>query len=240
MIFPARTLATTTFFRCCFRDHTQRDPTDNVAAMETAWCRTGTSLDSAEHFGLKNSLRKELSDKINRLTPDEIRQQSDAVARKIFQHCKYKQAECISIYLSFDKEIQTEQIVHDIFAQGKKCYVPQYFKGKPMEMVRILTFEDYQNLPQNKWNIKQPPKTEERENVFETGKLDLILLPGLGFTSSGKRLGRGKGYYDDFLVRCAASLKCTPYTIGLAFSEQLVEDIPMTDKDVFIDEVVFP
>jgi 5-formyltetrahydrofolate cyclo-ligase len=59
--------------------------------------------------------------------------------------------------------------VHDIFAQGKTCYVPQYFKGKPMEMVQILSLEDFQNLPKNKWNIRQPPENEEREDVFDAG-----------------------------------------------------------------------
>ncbi|XP_046392065.1 5-formyltetrahydrofolate cyclo-ligase-like [Ischnura elegans] len=205
-----------------------------------AWCRTGTSPDSAEVFEAKSRLRRELSERIDRLSPEEIKRQSEAITRKVLQHPKYQESESVSIYLSFDKEVQTEEILHDIFAQGKECYIPQYFKGKPMEMVQILSLEDYQDLPKNKWNIKQPPKDEIRENVLDAGRLDLILLPGLGFTSTGKRLGRGKGYYDEYLVRSAALLDNSPYTIALAFSEQLVEDIPMTDKDVCVDEVISP
>ena len=35
-------------------------------------------------------------------------------------------------------------------------------------------------------------------------QLDMLVMPGLGFDSSGGRLGRGGGYYDKFLTRCFA------------------------------------
>lgn len=191
-------------------------------------------------FEMKKKLRKVLNERINSLTEEEISQQSDAVTRKVLRHDKYKRAENVSIYLSYDKEVQTENILKDIFLRGKKCFVPRYFKDSPMEMVRLTSLEDYENLPRNRWNIKQPPKDDDRENVFDTGKLDLIIMPGLGFTKDGKRLGRGKGYYDSFLMRCSSLLLSQPYTIGLSFSEQLEPDLPMTDKDVFINEVIYP
>ncbi|KAG8231194.1 hypothetical protein J437_LFUL011252 [Ladona fulva] len=201
-------------------------------------------MDSSEEvanlFRLKSELRKELNERINSLTPEEIREESSIVTQKVLQHPKYVKAESVSIYLSFDKEIQTDNIVYDIFEKGKKCYIPRYFQGKPMEMVRLHSYEDYQNLPRNRWNIKQPPKDEARENALETGKLDLILMPGLGFTKDGKRIGRGKGYYDQFLMKCAESLKSYPYTIGLAFKKQMVPDLPTTDEDVNVDEVISP
>jgi hypothetical protein len=38
-----------------------------------------------------------------------------------------------------------------------------------MEMVRLYSLQDLENLPRTKWNIKQPPESEERENALETG-----------------------------------------------------------------------
>ncbi|GLD57358.1 5-formyltetrahydrofolate cyclo-ligase isoform X1 [Lates japonicus] len=71
------------------------------------------------------------------------------------------------------------------------------------------------------------------------GGLDLILMPGLGFDQLGKRLGRGKGFYDTYLERCIRHPKGKPYTIALAFKEQLCQEIPVDDNDVLIDEVLY-
>lgn len=64
-------------------------------------------------------------------------------------------------------------------------------------------------------------------------------MPGLGFDRSGNRLGRGKGFYDTYLERCIRHPKGKPYTIALAYKEQLCQDIPVDDNDVLIDEVLY-
>lgn len=71
------------------------------------------------------------------------------------------------------------------------------------------------------------------------GGLDLILMPGLGFDRAGNRLGRGKGFYDNYLERCRKHPKGKPYTIALAFREQLCQEVPADDNDVLIDEVLY-
>jgi hypothetical protein len=40
-----------------------------------------------------------------------------------------------------------------------------------MEMIKLYSLDDYDNLPVNKWNIKQPPDDDnERVSVFDTGQ----------------------------------------------------------------------
>lgn len=70
-----------------------------------------------------------------------------------------------------------------------------------------------------------------------------MIVPGLGFTTNGKRLGRGRGYYD----RCIADYEHTyPYnnlkTIGLSLHQQLCDDtdIPNDEYDKLIDIVISP
>lgn len=72
-----------------------------------------------------------------------------------------------------------------------------------------------------------------------TEGLDLILMPGLGFDRTGNRLGRGKGYYDTYLERCMQHPKGKPYTIALAFKEQVCDTIPVTESDMKVDEILF-
>lgn len=64
-------------------------------------------------------------------------------------------------------------------------------------------------------------------------------MPGLGFDRSGNRLGRGKGFYDTYLERCITHPKGKPYTVALAFKEQLCQEIPVDNNDVLIDEVLY-
>lgn len=64
-------------------------------------------------------------------------------------------------------------------------------------------------------------------------------MPGVAFTVQGARLGHGKGYYDTYLASCSDHSK-KPKTIALAFYEQIVEEIPLTDHDVMIDQVLYP
>lgn len=61
---------------------------------------------------------------------------------------------------------------------------------------------------------------------------DIFIIPGLGFSKKGKRLGRGKGHYDRALEKSSA-LK-----IGVAFDFQVEEDLPTKEYDVLMDFVV--
>ena len=71
------------------------------------------------------------------------------------------------------------------------------------------------------------------------GGLDLIFLPGLGFDKDGNRLGRGKGYYDTYLKRCVQHQEVKPYTMALAFKEQICPQIPVDEHDMKVDEVLY-
>nr|CAD7453587.1 unnamed protein product [Timema tahoe] len=71
------------------------------------------------------------------------------------------------------------------------------------------------------------------------GKLDLVLNPGLVFTPEGKRLGRGKAYYDQFLHKCSKQLENSPVTLALAFKEQILPHLPTTPTDYIMDYVLY-
>ncbi|XP_044166527.1 5-formyltetrahydrofolate cyclo-ligase-like, partial [Acropora millepora] len=71
-----------------------------------------------------------------------------------------------------------------------------------------------------------------------SGGLDLIVVPGLGFTKHGLRLGRGKGYYDNYIKKCIDNCERKPYLVGLAFSTQICDDLPVTERDMVLDHVI--
>ena len=75
-----------------------------------------------------------------------------------------------------------------------------------------------------------PVLTPPLDNLIVCPKL--ILVPGLAFGEDGSRLGRGKGFYDKYLENFSG-LK-----IGICFSEQIFEELPMEPNDVFVDYIV--
>lgn len=75
-----------------------------------------------------------------------------------------------------------------------------------------------------------PVLTPPLDNLIVCPKL--ILVPGLAFGEDGSRLGRGKGFYDKYLENFSG-LK-----IGVCFSEQIFEELPMEPNDVFVDYIV--
>ena len=188
----------------------------------------------------KTALRKQMKARIAQLSDAEKRRQSDLVVGRLIASDHYRASARISVFLSMHDEIQTIGLLRRMFADRKCCYIPHYI-GDRMDMVRLDSMDDYDRLPETSWKIKQPKDDERRENALETGGLDLILVPGLAFTASGCRLGRGKGYYDKFLARCVAAQAKRPAMIALAFREQICDEgaVPMTDQDFILDAVLF-
>ena len=79
--------------------------------------------------------------------------------------------------------------------------------------------------------MREPSNASELVGVED---IELFVVPGLGFSRDGKRLGRGGGYYDATLK--AASERSR--RVGLGFSDQVVDEIPVNTDDVVMDLVV--
>jgi len=66
--------------------------------------------------------------------------------------------------------------------------------------------------------------------------LSVLIIPGIAFDPAGNRLGFGGGYYDTLL----AHIEQGPVTIGVAYDEQLVPEVPLHAHDRQMDIVVTP
>jgi 5-formyltetrahydrofolate cyclo-ligase len=65
-------------------------------------------------------------------------------------------------------------------------------------------------------------------------QLDLVLVPGVAFDLHGRRLGRGKGFYDRLLTE-VRGMKC-----GVAFDEQVLNEIPKESHDIHMNFILTP
>ncbi|OTF76143.1 5-formyltetrahydrofolate cyclo-ligase-like protein [Euroglyphus maynei] len=170
----------------------------------------------------------------------------------LFQIDEFKQAKRIGLYLSMDgKEIDTLPILRHCLQNGKQCFVPRYSPNNPMmEMLQIKSWQDYEQMPiEPKYRIKQPSLNDDDDSIkridaLKSNGLDLILVPGVAFTRTGLRLGHGKGYYDRWLNECRRLSQTIehyhyPMTIGLAFSQQIIDELPVNEFDVQIDRILY-
>lgn len=117
-----------------------------------------------------------------------------------------------------------------ILASGKKCYLPILIDDKKLQ------FASYQLgdvLQLNRYKILEPTSS----SLFPVQKLDLVLVPLVGFDQEGNRLGRGGGYYD-----CTFSFlrdkQCKPLLLGLGYEQQKIDPLPKNDLDVKLDGVL--
>ena len=74
------------------------------------------------------------------------------------------------------------------------------------------------------------------ERVVDPAELELILVPGLAFDTHGNRLGQGGGFYDRFLPHTGSGT----ITIGIAFDEQVIEQVPADVHDRRVNYILTP
>ena len=85
-------------------------------------------------------------------------------------------------------------------------------------------------LAPGRWGIWEP--TDEAPLLSDYSRLDLVVVPGVAFSSDGKRLGRGKSFYDRFLPLVPRAA-----FVGVCYPCQVVEQIPADPWDVGMDIV---
>lgn len=70
----------------------------------------------------------------------------------------------------------------------------------------------------------------------------MILIPGVAFNTNGERLGHGMGYYDKYLQEYFRKFpndnQHQTHLIGLAFREQIVDNLPTEQSDFKLDIIL--
>lgn len=77
-----------------------------------------------------------------------------------------------------------------------------------------------------------------RGGSFPVEKLDMILLPLVGFDGEGRRLGMGAGYYDQTLAFVNKDSLQRPQLIGTGFAAQEVDRLPEDPWDIRLDGIL--
>jgi 5-formyltetrahydrofolate cyclo-ligase len=171
----------------------------------------------------KSSLRKVLLQRRDTTSYDFIKLASKKIQDRLKQVDVFKKAKKIACYYPIGSEVLTQDIMQEILGNGIEVFLPKVV-GDNLSFRKIDGLKD---LEKGTFGIMEP-----KENCQEVKEMDVVVVPAIGITKNGIRLGYGYGYYDRFLSTSNAK------TITLTYSKQLVKSIPFSEKDVKIDWIV--
>lgn len=151
------------------------------------------------------------------------------LAERLARWPVYRTSGRIGIYLAMTGEIDTQPLILQARADGKRLYLPA--RPAPGSDYDWVEFGPETRLERGPLGIPQPVPLVSLAGAA----LDLAIVPGLAFDRCGGRLGHGKGIYDRLLVRPAAR---GAVKIGWAFDFQIWPDIPRTERDIRMDALM--
>lgn len=183
---------------------------------------------------LKKELRKIYLARQRSLSAEERKRKSREIAEKFFENFDLSEIRFLHCFLPIEKfnEIDTKPIFHKIWRDCSKTetLVPRVdFKANEIEN---LKFTRETELVQNQWLIHEPTHDE----LVETEKIDLVLVPLLCFDLRGFRTGYGKGFYDRLLSKCRKDC----LKIGLSYFAPVEKISDADELDVSLDFYVTP
>ena len=171
----------------------------------------------------KAALRKHLLEKRD-ATSAELR---DILSERIHQNIKqissFTNSQNIACYFPIGSEVDTHVIMLDILKHDKNLLLPRIVNDN----LQFCIVSNLEKLEKGNFEIMEP-----KDSCKKAEKIDCVLIPTVGVSKSGVRLGYGKGYYDRFLSLIDA------VKISLTYSKQIVKSIPNDSHDVKIDWIV--
>ena len=220
----------------------------------------------------KKTTRAEVKAALKALTSEEMASQSAAIATHLLAQLSCFDPDAARTRSATDRplrlglyvhcarlrEVDTSALLAAALALPRaEVYVPVVDAPDPAAgrrappSMRFLQIRSLADLAPRTMGILEPtdrtPDGAPRPNL-EThatdGPLDVLLMPGLAFESTGARLGRGGGFYDAFLERYARACDengwARPPAVALAFDAQVLASgqVPVGSADRNVDALV--
>lgn len=182
----------------------------------------------------RSELRRALRERRRALTAPVRAQLSRRICREVLKAIgPAPRGRHIAAYAALAEEPDISAALAALGRRGALLYLPRIANFRR----RRLAFASAAGeLRANRYGIVEPlPGARE----VPAGRLDIVLVPLVGFDARGVRLGMGGGYYDRaFAFRRHARALSRPRLIGIAYACQQVDTLPAAAHDVHLDAVV--
>ncbi len=177
----------------------------------------------------KKALRRLMREREPEVSAAELAAASARLCERLRPAQVWKESRRILSFLPMPGEPDVRPLLEQALADGKTLALPR-FNAQRGDYDICLT-RDLAALETGHWGIPEPGANRP---LLKPEWLDFVLVPGLAYDMMGRRLGRGKGYFDRLLAG-VQGLKC-----GVAFDWQVVEEVPAGPHDVGMDWLLTP
>jgi 5-formyltetrahydrofolate cyclo-ligase len=156
--------------------------------------------------------------------PEQRASESAAAVRALLESDLLNGATVVALYAALAEEADPAGLEEPLRSRGVQIAYPRVTKaGLAFHLARAEELR-----PIGPFGIREPEASAPRSSA-----IDAYVVPGLGFTRDGHRIGYGRGYYDRVLGARGDAL-----AIGFCWSVQLVDRLPTEGHDVALDAVV--
>ena len=178
----------------------------------------------------KTALRKQIRGALQNVSPETRAAASGRIRTQLKEQPFWKAATAVLFFAPLPDEVDVWPLLESALATGKIATLPR-FEPASNDYLACRVQNPQNEVGPGQFGIREP-KTGCPEIPLE--RLGLILVPGVAFDLRGGRLGRGRGFYDRLLAKFHG-IKC-----GVAWDEQIVEEVPTGTLDVRMDYVLTP
>lgn len=134
----------------------------------------------------------------------------------------------IGLYRSDPGEARSAGYIRFFFERGHTIALPRIVGlGRPMTFHRHTDPFGETDLEEGPLGLRQP-RADAEELVP-----DALLMPLVGFTARGDRIGQGGGFYDRYLAEHPGTI-----AIGMAWDVQEVPELPLEPHDMKLNAIV--
>lgn len=177
----------------------------------------------------KGEIRSRIRAHKTLLSDSERASAASGVFELLEQMAAFIMADKVLMYHSLPDELSTREFL-DKWHGHKRMYLPRV-NGVDLD---ILPYERTRTHL-GAFRIEEP----DGDDIADVADMDMIVVPAVAYDSLGRRVGRGKGYYDRLLSRTHA------VTVGVAYDFQLVDAFgdyafDVEEHDVPVDYVITP
>lgn len=185
---------------------------------------------SARNMETKKEIRSRLKKQRSLLGADECRSMSHEIYKRLIALELDREYDNILLYSAIRNEVNTDEYFACLIRKAKRIYYPRVC-GDEMSFYRVRSLDE---LNCGSFNISEPDMTDE---YIEADGRALMIVPGLGFSYTGYRIGYGKGFYDRYLS--SFTKRDTVMAVGVGYDFQLLGNVTFEDEyDVPLDGVI--
>lgn len=179
---------------------------------------------------LKKDIRKKILLKISSQNIFLRHLRSLLIYKKLFSLKEFKLAKVVMFFVSFNGEVETMRMISEALKIGKKVVVP--LVKDDFLIVSELLNPEKELQKKGPYGISEPIPSNFRP--VDLSQIDLVVVPGVAFDKSKRRLGRGGGYYDHFLSTLSPDVP----KVGICFKFQIIQNLPTESHDIPLTHLI--